>query len=143
MSLSGSQETQSAIAHVNVSAGGQVEVQKEATEDRRILGIDFDFRMDTGASQDITARAHLGATQTHSPADSFVDGAKWSYFTSAENTNDTTNSLGTGYYQDGAMVDTSDQNVEWDEDETLTVLVNESQGNSSVDTFATIYYEEL
>lgn len=151
MSISGSDETKSAILQQSAAAGTDEEAQLDAQEDREIVGYSTQSDIDPeGAAPDLgraRIRIHIGTSQFQEQAFADVpetdvrDNASFHVPFQASAEDDDTNNKAAAGDSSEAVWFGKGSGIEWNEDATLTVQLSPVAG----DAVATVvvYYREL
>lgn len=144
MSLSQSQEVQTVHLSANPPAGGEDTVQIDADEDRKIIG----FALSTGSIPDggLQTEATLYTGVDPEPASSEAKDLGGKFYTefNFRVVNDDTNGTGwaTETMYEPEWVDDPDIAFDWNEDVTLTLHTQETNGANSGTMKAEVYYVE-
>lgn len=151
MSISGSQETKTAILQQSAAAGGDEELSLDAQEDREIVGFSITTDVDPGEAAPDLGRARvrlfIGTEQFTEQADADVPESNTrdnvSFHTSFVGTamdDDTNNKAAAGENHDSNWFGHG-SGVEWNEDATITLRVRPLAGSAKVRTV--VWYREL
>lgn len=140
MSLSSGNDVKTAVLHSPSANGSTEEIEMDADEDREILGVALSF---SGIDQnsEYTANAFLWMGADEFPTGGNVnDSTKHLARAELAQEVDTTNGVGGGVVSGDVYRDFSDNPIQWDEHQTLTLQVNENAGISSIKVVAEVYY---
>lgn len=127
MSVSGSAgETKTAIFNLEVAAGTDEQIERDAMEDRKILGYEISRSLDTGTA---VAFFWIGA-DPYEDGDFTKDNEQF-----AAGGNVTRDLLNSQWF--------GDDGPDWNEDATVTLEVGEIGGTDDTEVTLHVYYQEL
>lgn len=145
MSLSSSDEVQTAVLSCNVGPGEEETQALDAQEDREIVGFSMDgVGINPSESLQLEAEAYVGSDPTVSMSDNKDIGGKFYAQGEIAVNNDETNGVGWAY---STMPDSGPvpegEGWDWNEDVTLSLHVAEGNGSSGGGVAITVYYREV
>lgn len=146
MSISGSQETKTALLQAHPAAGNTETAELDAQEDREIVGVNVRGNPSPAAAPDIgrlAAELRVGTDPGNvtSGETSQQDNLSWQHRADFTMMDDDTNNKAVSGSQPSSVWYGHGSGIEWNEDATLTLEAVATGGSGNCE--ASVYYREL